>query len=296
MYEELLKLYDKLEPIGVVAPPAHTTITPKIGILLGIHGNFMGARYLNETAIVPCTEQSEFRTSDTSSHLIHDNLSYVANMPGREYRFSAYMEQLENYVDHVDDPLAKAVFIHASSGLLLDELKPITDCIPTPLERISVVFGIPGMETTINREWLQYYALSLPVNGVCSITGKPDHIPEGYPKNLRKQGDLAKIFQKPNKNMTTDMPNCAPGYIASQKISHVLQWLSCAPDMIVGDDTGPMNNYVSLKEYAKIHGINPANVRQKILRGNLEAERIGNFWFLDKNMPYSSPKAEKGNE
>lgn len=291
MYKDLLDLYDKLEAYKVVAPPAHTTITPKIGVLLNPDGNFMGAMYINETAIVPCTEQSEYRTSNIAPHLIHDNLSYVGNLPGYEDRFAAYMEQLEDYIGHVDDPLAKAVYTHAGTGLLLDELKPITDSIPVPIKSIAVSFGIPGMNTTINYDWTRYYVDSLPVNGVCSITGEPAYIPYGYPKNLRKQGDMTKLFLNPKaEESVDDRPVCAPGYVASQKICHALQWLTSAPNVTAGNDDGPLYNYVTIREYAKIHGVNPANVRQKILRGTLEAERLGNEWLIDKNTPYTDAR------
>lgn len=291
IYKELLDLYDKLDSYKVVAPPAHTTITPKIGVLLNPNGNFMGAMYINETAIVPCTEQSEYRTSNIAPHLIHDNLSYVGNLPGYEARFSAYMKQLEDYIKHVDDPIAKAVYAHAGTGLLLHELKPITDSIPVPIKSISVSFGIPGLRTTINYDWTRYYVDSLPINGLCSITGEPAYIPYGYPKNLRKQGDMAKLFLNPKaEESVDDRPVCAPGYVASQKICHALQWLTSAPDVTAGNDDGPLYNYVTIREYAKIHGVNPANIRQKILRGTLKAERLGNEWLIDKDTPYTDAR------
>lgn len=295
MYEELLDLYRKLEPLNIVAPPAHTIITPKIGVLLGLHGNLMGAMYINETAIVPCTEQSECRTSNIAPHLIHDNLSYVGNMPGYEQRFSAYMSQLHDYINHVEDSLAKAVYKHLNdgNGLLMAELKPLLDCIPVPAERISVVFGIPGMKTTINHDWTKYYVNSLPINGMCSITGEPDHIPDSYPSNIRNQGDMAKLFQRSTKNTIMGMQKCSPGYIASQKICHVLQWLSTGSDLTVGNENGPLINYIIIKEYARINGVDPANIRQKISRGTLEAKKIGNEWLIDKDTPYKDARKKE---
>jgi hypothetical protein len=296
MYKDLLELYDKLEPYNVVAPPAHTTITPKIGVLLDPNGNFMGAMYVNETAIVPCTEKSEYRTSGAYPHLIHDNLSYVGNLPGYENRFELYISQLEDYVAHVDDPLARAVCAHAKTGMLLMEIQPIINAIKTalPADKIPVVFAIPGLKTTVSPAWTEYYVKQLPVNGVCSVTNEPAYIPEGYPKNLRKQGDMSKLFQSSSKKMTDGAPICAPGYIASQKICHALQWLTSAPDVTVGNDEGPLYNYIPLKEYAEIHGANPANVRQKILRGTLPAKKIGSEWFIDINTPYTDARRKEG--
>lgn len=297
MYKDLLELYDKLEPYNVVAPPAHTTITPKIGVLLDLYGNFMGATYVNETAIVPCTEKSEYRTSGPYPHLIHDNLSYVGNLPGYESRYELYITQLEDYVSHVDDALARAVCAHVKTGMLLAEIQPIISAIKLaiPANMIPIVFGIPGLKTTVSQAWSEYYVNQLPINGVCSITGEPAYIPEGYPKNLRKQGDMAKLFQLNSKKAISYAPICAPGYIASQKICHTLQWLTSAPDVTVGNDEGPLYNMIPLKEYAELRGANPANVRQKILRGTLPAKKIGSEWFLDINTPYTDAR-RKGEE
>lgn len=43
---------------------------------------------------------------------------------------------------------------------------------------------------------------------------------------------------------------------------------------------------ISLAEYATLHGVHQDTVRQKILRGNLNAKKIGRNWVIDKNEPY----------
>lgn len=43
---------------------------------------------------------------------------------------------------------------------------------------------------------------------------------------------------------------------------------------------------ISLAEYAKMHGVAPDTVRQKVLRGNLKATKIGRNWVVDKEEPY----------
>ncbi len=43
---------------------------------------------------------------------------------------------------------------------------------------------------------------------------------------------------------------------------------------------------ISLAEYAELHGVKADTVRQKILRGNLKAKKIGRNWVIDKNEPY----------
>ena len=43
---------------------------------------------------------------------------------------------------------------------------------------------------------------------------------------------------------------------------------------------------ISLAEYAKIHGKEESTVRQKVLRGNLNAQKIGRNWIIDSDEPY----------
>lgn len=46
-------------------------------------------------------------------------------------------------------------------------------------------------------------------------------------------------------------------------------------------------NLISLKEYAQLHNVDPSTVRHKVLRGNLNAFKIGRNWVIDKNEPYN---------
>ena len=39
---------------------------------------------------------------------------------------------------------------------------------------------------------------------------------------------------------------------------------------------------ISLAEYARLTGVNPANLRQKIARGTLKAKKIENKWYIEK--------------
>lgn len=50
---------------------------------------------------------------------------------------------------------------------------------------------------------------------------------------------------------------------------------------------------ISVKEYAEMHGVSPDSVRQKILRGNLKAEKIGRNWCIDRNTPYVDNRTQK---
>jgi hypothetical protein len=47
-------------------------------------------------------------------------------------------------------------------------------------------------------------------------------------------------------------------------------------------------DYISLAEYAQMHGVSPDTVRQKVLRGGFKsAKKIGRNWVIDKSEPYT---------
>lgn len=47
-----------------------------------------------------------------------------------------------------------------------------------------------------------------------------------------------------------------------------------------------MKDYITLKEWAERHGIDPATARQRALRGAfVTAEKIGNLWVIKKDEP-----------
>ena len=39
---------------------------------------------------------------------------------------------------------------------------------------------------------------------------------------------------------------------------------------------------ISLAEYSRLTGTNPANLRQKIARGTLKAKKVENKWYVEK--------------
>lgn len=56
-----------------------------------------------------------------------------------------------------------------------------------------------------------------------------------------------------------------------------------------------IDDYISLAEYARIHGRDPATVRQKALRGGFKtARKIGRNWMIDKNEPYIDERVTSG--
>lgn len=48
-----------------------------------------------------------------------------------------------------------------------------------------------------------------------------------------------------------------------------------------------MKDYITLKEWAEQHGIDPATARQRALRGSFQtAEKMGTVWVIRKDEPH----------
>lgn len=47
-----------------------------------------------------------------------------------------------------------------------------------------------------------------------------------------------------------------------------------------------LNDYISLADYAALHNVTPDTVRQKILRGNLQAVKVGRNYVIRKDTEY----------
>lgn len=57
-------------------------------------------------------------------------------------------------------------------------------------------------------------------------------------------------------------------------------------DFINDGYQGSETRFVTLKEWAAIHGIDAATARQRALRGAFQtARKIGNLWIIDKDEP-----------
>ena len=54
-----------------------------------------------------------------------------------------------------------------------------------------------------------------------------------------------------------------------------------------------MNDLIPVKEYASMHGISPATVRQRILRGAMPgAVKLAGSWFVPRNLPLTDNRKD----
>lgn len=220
-WEGLIKLYDKLVADGdPVCPIAHTYITAHIGVLVDPEGNFlcaMDSKAKGELVAVPCTIDSEGRTSGAAPHLISDQLQYVGNISGYDQKHIKYLKQLKTYIDITNDLYARAVYKYISKNTLMDDIKKYLDNIKViPKSKVNIIFGVYGInDTGADPDWTKYYLSTLPQNGICAATGKRDYIPDNYQAGILSVSGQERLFLK----------GCNVGYIASQKIVHALQYM-----------------------------------------------------------------------
>lgn len=197
-----------------------------IGIVLDMDSNILIAAKGKQSILAPCTIDSECRTSNVAPHLLHDNVSYVVSGVD-DKKHEAYMEQMREYVSNVDDPAAEVIYNYVKRGTIAEDLKHLIDLRDRRNRKLVIGFGIRGMHETTDETadsiWTDYYLSTLPKNGICGITGQPDHIPGKYPGNIRYPSDMAKLFISERSDRLCSMGEAKAGYIASQKIIHVLQ-------------------------------------------------------------------------
>lgn len=278
-WKEILQVYESMGVENII-PIAHTRIKPNIRVLLDESGNFVGAM-LNEydRFTIPCTIESESRTSGCSPHPIHDNMQYLCSEyddPKCKEKHESYMKQLREYIEEVDDELAKSVYRFLEKGLIRDCIKDLLKKVNLPEEKVMVCFAMVSREalTRVSEseekykayclhalqagdgqdfQWRDYYLKTLAPNGVCSITGKPDFIPPTYPKGIRNSRDSAKLFVGGSTNKIKEnldgMPTINPGYVITQKIAHTLQCLNYEGEQwayqLIRDNKGIMSEAIN---------------------------------------------------
>ena len=54
-----------------------------------------------------------------------------------------------------------------------------------------------------------------------------------------------------------------------------------------------MTEYLSVTEYATLHGKDSGNVRRLLASGRIEGQKVGNQWIIPRNAPYPPDKREK---
>lgn len=118
-----------------LVPICHTVNNAHITVTISDEGRFISAEVIDkdgQNTIIPCTEESEARTSAPKPHPLDDKLIYLVDdisrygatvKPAFKKSHSLYMSQLLNWVEY--DPLnvkIASVYKYLKSGTLIDDL------------------------------------------------------------------------------------------------------------------------------------------------------------------------------
>ena len=231
VYDNLIRLYNRLRAEGKpVCPLAHTYISVHICVLIDPDGKFLASmrpEVRGQFVAVPCTIESDGRTSNVAPHLLSDQIQYVAELDQHSEKHGMYMRQLGEYVAaNPNDRYASAVYQYAGKNTLMQDIRNVLESdIPVSIHKQNVIFAVYGTDGEgPDLEWERYYTSVLPKNGICAITGEEDHIPETYPNKIIGIADNSRLFlTKPRR--LDGMPQLRPGYVASQKIIQALRYM-----------------------------------------------------------------------
>jgi CRISPR-associated protein Csd1 len=263
-------------------PICHTTQQAQIEIVLDQDGNFKRARFVSKNdarTIVPCTESSGGRTSGEAPHPLCDRLQYVAKDykeygGEKAYYHTSYRDALEKWCEsEYAHPKIKVVFNYIEKGNVIKDLigyqvlfigangkllekwdKKLIKDAPNSRQDdafIRWIVQIPGDEQDavwtdlrLFDSWIKYYLSTKNSSALCYVTGKEAPEAEQHPRNIRRDGDGAKLIssgktkdqngkEKVNDStgftflgrFTVAKQACCVSLDVSQKAHFALRWL-----------------------------------------------------------------------
>lgn len=263
-------------------PICHTTQKAQIEIVIDQEGRFLRARIVPKAearTIIPCTESSGGRTSGEAAHPLCDKLQYVAadykKYGGKKgHYFESYQDGLKKWCEaSYSHPMAKVVFKYIEKGnvvkdlvenkilcvgsdnILLDkwDKETVKETINVKQDEAFVrwIVETPGepqsavwTDSSLHQSWTKYYLSTRDNFAFCHVQGKETIIAKQHPRNIRQDGDSAKLISSGlSKNKDgTDKINDKAGFTflgrflnpnqafsisfdVSQKSHNALRWL-----------------------------------------------------------------------
>jgi CRISPR-associated protein Csd1 len=209
-------------------PIAHSTQNAQIEIVLGLSGEWKGARKvekLEAVTIIPVTEDSGSRSSGIAPHPLCDKLCYIAGdyktyskRNKAEDFFLAYMGQLERWVDAGCHKYVKAIYTYLKKGILVEDLVRaeilLLDGYGLLIEDVKIegiaqpdafvrfriqdeeVMGVGEVwkEPLLYDDYINFYLKKFQKIDLDYITGQYIPSSEKQPSKIRNSGDKAKLI------------------------------------------------------------------------------------------------------
>lgn len=254
--QDLFKTYENCKSkVGIypdnnrvpLLPLCHTTQKAQIEIAIDQDGNYCWARPVEKDdarTIIPCTEGSGGRASGEAPHPLCDKLQYVAadykdyNGKKKPY-FKGYLQQLGAWCEsEYSHPKANAVLKYVERGNVVKDL--IEHGVEFDIEGfvrwIVQITGDPQTsvwtDLSLFQSWTNYYSAIKEGKALCYVTGKEVPQAEQHPRNIRRDGDSAKLISSNDISgftfrgrFSSAEEACSIGMEVTQKAHSALRWL-----------------------------------------------------------------------
>ncbi|MDD3907346.1 MAG: type I-C CRISPR-associated protein Cas8c/Csd1 [Bacteroidales bacterium] len=263
----ITKLYETYENCGnavgidnaagnvPLLPIGHTSQKTQIEITIDEDGNFQSASIdppkEAKTVIIPCTMESEARSSGNTPHPLFDNLKYLAPDSSNPKKndgifFEKYLTQLEAWCDsEYAHPKAQAIYAYVKKGTIISDLRNahiLNEKMESNPQNFYVRFCVyegdiqeAWKDVSLRKSYIGYYVNSVIGKGpqsLCYASGKYLPVSRLSPRSIRRPGDGAYLISGTDESNftfrgrfdTRDEAMCL-SYDASQKAHKALKWL-----------------------------------------------------------------------
>jgi len=228
-------------------PEVHMYQNIQFEIFVSSEGKFVEARVVDkndQTTIIPVTVESENRTSNAISHMLHDKLQYIAGdyekygghyKEGENY-YTEYIKQLETWCSSKQaHPRVKSILKYVKKGSVIEDLikNEVIESKNVPLAslvRFNVLDGnVPVWEDkSIFNSYIEFYEPNLKNSGLDYVTGELVSL---YDKHASIMGKKKLISENQKQRFAflgrfSDISQVVSvGYEASNKGHNALKWL-----------------------------------------------------------------------
>lgn len=212
----------------ILLPIAHSTQNAQIEVVLGLNGEWKGARKVEKAeavTMIPVTEDSGSRSSGITPHPLCDKLCYVAGDYGTYSKrnkadifFPAYIKQLEQWVEAGCHSYVKAIYSYLKKESLIQELVKAEVLVLDDSGNLSDEVKIEGIaqadafvrfriqdeavtglgevwkEQALYDDYIRYYGKKMDKIDLDYITGEYLPCSEKQPSKIRNSADKAKLI------------------------------------------------------------------------------------------------------
>jgi len=263
----ITKLYETYENCGnavgidnadgnaPLLPIGHTAQKTQIEITIDEDGTFQSASIdppkETKTIIIPCTMESEARSSGNTPHPLFDNLKYLApdfqdTKKNDGNFFEKYLIQLEDWCEsEYSHPKAQAILRYVKKGTIISDLRNahlLNEKMESSPQNFYVRFNIyegdvqeGWKDVSLRNRYIAYYLNSVIGKGpqsLCYASGKSLPVSRLSPRSVRRPGDGAYLISGTDESnftfrgrfATRDEALCL-SYDVSQKAHKALKWL-----------------------------------------------------------------------